>query len=67
MKNIEAIDPLLPLINDEEITEILINSETDIFYEKNGKFKNMIYVLLIFKIIDCFYKNFVKKLKYNMT
>lgn len=38
MKNIEQIEPLLSLIEDESITEIVINNESDIFYERHGQF-----------------------------
>ncbi|MCB0356250.1 MAG: CpaF family protein [Bdellovibrionales bacterium] len=38
MNTIEHIDPLLKLIADEEITEIIINNEEDIYFEKKGQF-----------------------------
>ena len=38
MKNIEEIEPLLELILDEEVTEIIVNNEKSIFFEKQGSF-----------------------------
>jgi pilus assembly protein CpaF len=34
--SINGLGPLQPLIDDDEITEIMINSEKEIFIEKNG-------------------------------
>ncbi|MCB9025973.1 MAG: CpaF family protein [Bdellovibrionaceae bacterium] len=38
MKSVEEIDPILVLINDEEVTEIMMNSHSEIYYEKKGPF-----------------------------
>lgn len=39
--SINGLGPLQPLIDDDDITEIMINSEKEIFVEKNGQIKKI--------------------------
>lgn len=37
--SLRGLDVLQPLIDDDEVTEIMVNNSTHIFYEKAGKLK----------------------------
>jgi pilus assembly protein CpaF len=54
----EGVGPLLPLIEDENITEIIVNSLSDIWFEKSGH----LYRLEDQFASDLTYQNFIERL-----